>query len=90
MTKNTERLIRMENFRERQDLEKKRDQNKESLAMWIDFGEDEEKEINGFGQTFVKHPEQLISFHDNMLREFEESSTENELTFVILSTYLLK
>ena len=78
-------MIRMENFRERQDLEKKRDQNKESLAMWIDFGEDEEKEINGFGQTFVKHPEQLISFHDNMLREFEESSTENELTFVLES-----
>ena len=79
------KMIRMENHRERQDLEKKRDQNKESLAMWIDFGEDEEKEIKAFGQTFIKQPEQFISFHDKMLREIEESSNENELTFVLES-----
>ena len=76
-------FIRKENFRERQDLEQKRDQHKESLAMWIDFGEDEEKDIKGFGETFVKQPEQLLSFHDNMLREFDDTSNENELTFVL-------
>ena len=76
-------FIRKENFRERQDLEQKRDQHKESLAMWIDFGEDEEKDIKGFGETFVKQPEQLLSFHDNLLREFDDTSNDNELTFVL-------
>ena len=81
-------IVRMENFRERQNLVQKRDEHKDSLAMWFDFGDGKEKEnkINKeFGETFIKPPEEFTTYnmYNESLREFEEASNENELTFVL-------
>ena len=56
-------MIRMENYRDRKSLQSKKNQHKENLAMWIDFGPEEDNAAtsdNCFGQTFTKPSNNLL------------------------------
>ena len=59
-------IIRMENYRDRKSLQSKKNQHKENLAMWIDFGPEEDNATyattsdNCFGQTFTKPSNNLL------------------------------
>jgi len=72
---------RLQTFRERENLSRKKDQHKDNLIMWIDFGSEVKESVAenaAFGKTFTKP----LKFEDNVEnRDNFIMSAENSMEY---------